>query len=335
MIEPIQCDTEPVEGDGGGALTRHGREVGSVFDLLGRDENDLTAALGFTLARSPRFLRNIITRLLPASSAETGTVRMEVRDSEGRTDLEIDAETHLAVIEAKRGWLLPTVEQLSRYTGRFEGRAGGCLVTLSDATSTWASQALPSDIDGVPLTHLPWSAVRQDLASARPASAGRERFWLDELQEYMRRAIKVRDPADSWTYCVAVSNALVDEASTRRYRDFITKESVYFHPHGWGSGWPKTPPNFLAFRWNAQVQQVRRVTETVVVPNLQSRWTDLPVNKDTSRPHVIYSLGPPLPGLPIPSGKQYQAGRLWVLLDQLLTSPSLAEAYERSRTLNG
>ncbi len=324
-----------MDGGGRGALTRHGREVSSVFDLRGRNENDLTAALGFALARSPRLLSNIISRLLPASSVETGTVRMEVRDSEGRTDLEIDTGTHLVVIEAKRGWLLPTVEQLGRYSGRFEGRVGGCLVTLSDATSTWATQALPSDIDGVPLSHLPWSAVRQDLTTARAASAGRERFWLDELHEYMRRAIKVRDPADGWTYCVAVSNALVDEASTWRWRDFVTAESAYFHPHGLGGGWPKTPPNFLAFRWGGQVQQVRRVMDAVVVPNLQSRWAELPTTKDTSKPHVVYSLGPELPGLPIPNGKQYQASRLWVLLDQLLVSHSLAEAYERTQALAG
>jgi hypothetical protein len=322
-----------VDDGGRGALTRHGREVSSVFDLLGRDENDLTAAFGFTLARSPRLLNLIVSRLLPSASAETVTVRMEVRDEQGCTDLEIDTGTHLAVVEAKRGWLLPTVKQLARYASRFEKRVGGVLVTLSDVTSKWAGATMPAEINGVPLIHLPWSEVRTDLSTARADAAGHERFWLDELHEYMRRAIKVRDSADGWTYCVAVSNTLVDEASTRRYRDFITGESAYFHPHGWGRGWPKTAPNFLAFRWNAQVQQVRRVMETVVVPNLQSRWADLPVNEDTSRPHVIYSLGPPLPGLPIPNGKQYQAGRLWVLLDQLLTSASLADAYERTQAL--
>jgi hypothetical protein len=37
-------------------LTRHGRRAASVFDPLGRNGNDLTAALGFTLDRSRRFL---------------------------------------------------------------------------------------------------------------------------------------------------------------------------------------------------------------------------------------------------------------------------------------
>jgi hypothetical protein len=34
------------------ALSRYGRDVTSVFVLLGRDEVDLPAALGWTLARS-------------------------------------------------------------------------------------------------------------------------------------------------------------------------------------------------------------------------------------------------------------------------------------------
>jgi hypothetical protein len=64
-------------------LTRHGREVGSVFDLLGRDENDLTAALAYTLARSPALLSGVksITpskksgaSARPASSAQSSAL---------------------------------------------------------------------------------------------------------------------------------------------------------------------------------------------------------------------------------------------------------------------
>lgn len=306
----------------------------SVFDLLGRNENDLTAALGFTLSCSPRFLCQLVSRLLPAVRVGSASVHMEVRDQQGRTDLEIDIGAYLIVIEAKRGWMLPGEHQLAAYAERVKKRGGGMLASLSDATPEWAAQALPADIDGVPLRHLPWSAVREDLGSARADASGRERFWLDELHEYLRRAVKVRDPADSWTYCVAVSDKPIGNGGSRTYRDIVTKESAYFHPHGWGSGWPKTAPNFLAFRWDGQVQQVRRVLENAVVPSLQSRWADIPADEDTSRPHIVYRLGPPLPGLPILSGKLYRASRLWVLLDQLLTSDSLAEACERTKTLS-
>jgi hypothetical protein len=38
---------------------------------------------------------------------------------------------------------------------------------------------------------------------------------------------------------------------------------------------------------------------------------------------------------PIPSGTIYLSARLWVLLDQLQTAPTLKDAIEASRTLNG
>lgn len=88
-------------------LTRHGRPVASVFDLLGRRENDLTAALGFTLNRSPALL-SALAELLKRGVAGPVGVSMEVADELGRTDLELRAPGHLFVVEAKQGWDLPS-----------------------------------------------------------------------------------------------------------------------------------------------------------------------------------------------------------------------------------
>jgi len=319
----------------GAAVTRHGREVASVFDLLGQDENDLTAALGFTLSCSQLLLQAFADRVFPGAVIGTVNVRMETRDELGRTDLELDTGMELAVVEAKRGWLLPGESQLSAYAPRILRRGSGVLVSLSNASAEWANALLPPAIGKVPLKHIAWSHIRDDLVVARNNSRGRERFWLDELHEYLKRAIRMRDAADSWVYCVVVSTWRPGDGGLRTFRDFVVNEHTYFHPFGWGGGWPKTPPNFLAFRWNNQVQQVHRVLSSQVMPNLQNRWTDIPVTEDTARPHIVYQLGPALPGMPIPSGRQYRATRLWVLLDMLLTSGSLAEAVERSYALTG
>jgi hypothetical protein len=315
------------------AVTRHGREILSVFDLLGRQENDLTAALAFALGRSPELLGRVLARVLPAASGTGVSVRMEVRDVVGRTDLEIDTGSHLVVIEAKRGWFLPGEKQLAEYAPRILERGAGVLVTLSDASDTWAASALPGSVKGVPVSHLSWTAVRQDLNVVRSDTRGRERLWLDELHHYLRRAIKVLDPADSWTYCVSVSNGRPGDGGSRTFLDFVIQEACYFHPFGSGGGWPKTPPNFLAFRWGAHVQQVRRVVGHKVEHNLQARWADIPVTPETDRPHLVYELGPTLLPAPVPSGKQYRANRLWVLLDQLLTGPTLAEAIASTKSI--
>lgn len=305
----------------------------SVFDLWGRDENDLTAALGFTLARSPSLLRLVAGRLLPNADADRASVRLETSDELGRTDLEIDTGTHLAVIEAKRAWLIPGETQLGAYAPRIKQRVGGVLVSLSDARSEWAAQILPASVQGVPVVHLPWASVRSDLSTARARAHGRERLWLDEFHEYLRRAIKMLDPADSWTYCVVLSNSRPGGGGARTFREFVTVESCYFHPYGWGAGWPKTPPNFLAFRWDGMVQRVHRVISSEIIPNLQAFRSDIPLTENEIRPHVLYKLGPQILGTPIPNGRQYRASRLWVLLDQLLVNKSLADAHDGTKRI--
>jgi hypothetical protein len=63
--------------------------------------------------------------------------------------------------------------------------------------------------------------------------------------------------------------------------------------------------------------------------------TPPPCSPPHRRPHAVYKLSkrrlPPLE--PIANGAQYRAIRLWVLLDQLQTANTLAEAHKRTREL--
>jgi hypothetical protein len=310
----IVADTDLFHGPAGSEaapLTRHGRRVASVFHLLGRNENDLTAALGFTLDRSPALLRALV-EVLMLGDAGTVSVSMEVADEVGRTDLELRAPGHLVVVEAKQGWDLPSDEQLEAYAERVTSARTGALVTLSQASIEWAATKLPSAVLDVPVRHLPWSQVRQLLMAARPGSRGVERLWLVELDSYLRRAITVREIFDCWTYCVVVSDDRPGDGGARTFRDFV-EEGIYFHPFGTG-GWPKEPPNFMGFGWADQVQRIHRVVQAEVVPTLQHRWPDIPRDEFTERDHNVYELGPALPGPPIPSGRNYRATSLKLLL---------------------
>ncbi|PRC41770.1 hypothetical protein C6A85_000000113940 [Mycobacterium sp. ITM-2017-0098] len=316
-------------------VTRHGSEVASVFDLLGRDENDLTSALGFALSSSPVLTAAILKRLgkrLGTRFSGDVEIAMEVRDKQGRTDLEVRLAEALLVFEAKRDWLLPSETQLRQYAGRV--RARGALVTLSQASAALAALQLPDQVRGVPIVHLPWTDVLDDVAAARGKCRGRERFWLEELSAYLKGVIRVRDVADSRTYCVSLNHQKTGGKLDLTFVEWVTKKFTYYHPYG-VSGWPTEPPNFMAFRWGGAVQRIHRVVKAEVVPTLLDRYPDLPGNDFTLRPHAIYKLSarrlPPLE--PIPTGAPYRANRMWVLLDQLQTADTFAEAVERSREL--
>jgi len=135
-------------------MTHHGNTMASVFSLLGSNENDLTAALGWTLRSSPTLLTALTSSLNPAPQAATTTIDLEVSDDLGRTDLELHGADHVVVIEAERGWLLPTTTQLAAYASRCRTMPVAHLVTLSDCSPDWARLQLPATVDGVKVTHL-------------------------------------------------------------------------------------------------------------------------------------------------------------------------------------
>jgi hypothetical protein len=319
------------------ALMRHGSPVAAVFDLLGTHENDLTSALGFVLSRSPALLAAVLRRTWPDAGGPDGpataSLALEVRGDVGRTDLQIVLAGALLIVEAKRNWLLPTISQLAAYAPRVREHGGGTLVTLSQASGALARVQLPAEVDGVPIVHLSWREILTDLAEVSRDRRGKERVWLDELANYLRGVVRLRSIADSWTYCVVLNNERPGDGGRRTFREFVTDDHTYFHPYGLG-GWPTEPPNFMAFRWQGAVQRIHRVIKADVLPSLLARWPDIPATDDTVRPHAVYDLGPRLPPHePIPSGASYRASRLWVLLDQLQTSTTLAAALAGTKSL--
>jgi hypothetical protein len=105
-------------------LARYGRPIESVFDLLGHSENDLTAVLGFAMARSARLVS--ASTGISLDRARVASLWLETADVEGRTDLEIATPEALVVIEAKRAGNLPQERQLRRYARRITTFGGGC-----------------------------------------------------------------------------------------------------------------------------------------------------------------------------------------------------------------
>jgi hypothetical protein len=68
------------------------------------------------------------------------------------------------------------------------------------------------------------------------------------------------------------------------------------------------------------------------VETLQEEWPDIPTGADNHTPHIVYTLGPDIPIGDIPTKGVYANARVWALLDQILTKPSLADAVKASKT---
>lgn len=71
-------------------LRLFGRQVHSSFDLLGHDENAMTAALGFALDRAPVFRAAFLAAVGgPKSQAEASISLQTPRPGAGITDIEL------------------------------------------------------------------------------------------------------------------------------------------------------------------------------------------------------------------------------------------------------
>src|SRR5437879_5335904 len=104
-------------------LLLHNQPVPSVFNLLGRKENDITFSMGWALSRSPGLLGNFLQKALNTKRGcdlERLVVALqEFQKDSGITDIELrDGKLHM-IVEAKRGWELPSEQQLKKYVPRF------------------------------------------------------------------------------------------------------------------------------------------------------------------------------------------------------------------------
>lgn len=303
-------------------LSAHGRAVHSVFELAGVKEPALTGAVAFTLSRSAAFARALGDDLGLEGSLRS--VHVEQRDVlGGRTDVELHGDDGLRVVlEAKRGWTVPTADQLSRYAAR----SPELLVAITDCTDRYAHQlGLPDQVAGIPVVHRSW---RHLLELVR--GAGRDR-WVTELRRCLEVTVStLQDVLSNQVYCV--STGPIGALDGTHGGDFVARD-VYFHPHG--KRWPTNPPTYLGFRWQGALRTIRHVDSYELVGDLRDgaeldRVSDV---EQLAAPHMVYQLGPHIgPPHPLPHGPGYnpRSGRHWVFLDLLLTCVTYREAVTAS-----
>ena len=259
-------------------LRLHGRQVHSVFRLLGDKENDLTYSLGWGLAKSPSLLKALIREVLPrASTFERFEVRLQHHGKDGGfTDIEIESSEVFIIIEAKLGWTLPKDDQLRRYLPRFRRHAARnkCLVTLSRCTKSYAAGELPESIQGIPVRHLSWDDLRRLSISARRSEDHAGKRLLIELSTFLGEVMETGSAQPNLAFCVSISTA-----TPKKWRiswiDIIERKRSYFFPFN-KKGWPKTPPTYVAFRYRGRLQSIHFIEKYEAVADMHSRIPEIP-----------------------------------------------------------
>ncbi len=311
-------------------LFLHTRKLDSVFELLGAKENDITYSIGWALSRCPEFLAAFLRRLFPRHKAfdqNSISVRLqEYRSKGGYTDIEIVGDDVHVVIEAKRGWQLPTAGQIEKYRPRFisQGMRYRKMVTMSECSQAYAGELLQDLKLTQPVVHFSWRQVTEMTLGLGKTHA--EKRLLEELRRYISTIVNMQNKESNWVYVVALGRWPWGGTT---FVDIVEKGNRYFHPIG-RSGWPKEPPNYLGFRYDGRLQGIRHVQSTKVVKDLHSVYRSAP--EDVFGPHMLYQLGPWIvPSKTIKTGKIFRNGRVWAALDLLLTCESISEARDMTK----
>ncbi len=320
-------------------LTAYGNEVTNVFQLIGTLEDDITKSIAWALNKCPTFLKGIMLEVMHIE-VDPDKVTIKYQESEkdkGRTDLEItDNKEFYIIIEAKRGWILPSEDQLTMYTERKAIRESGAkhkaIISMSECSEEFADSYLPiKEKNGIPILHLSWKTIYDIANKSRAESSIAQKNLLKELLQYIGGIMTMQTKDSNWVYVVSVGTGHPDNCDLT-WIDFVEKYGRYFHPVGGGrSGWPKTPPNYIAFRYYGQLQSIHHIDDYVVTRNLHTEFEEMP-DEEWEVDHFVYKLGPAIkPNHVVKTGNLYATGRVWAMIDTLLTADSISEARDISK----
>ncbi|AKT39041.1 hypothetical protein [Chondromyces crocatus] len=309
-------------------LLRYGRSVGTIFDLLGTREDDMTYALGLVASRSAAFARQLAEAVGGTPGSEGGVVHLQRIEEDGRTDVEMrwPGAFH-CIIEAKRGVKLPSVKQLRKYASKLhDARETKILVAVTNATQAYAERALPPELDGVPVRHLTWRSIRELARRARPDENNRNKHLLDEFKAYLTEILGMENVRSNMVYVVSLG---AGGAWGLDFKEVATKRRRYFYPTQ--GHWPATPPNYIAFRYDARLQTIHHVDDYQVFANPRDVFPD--ARDHAIEPHYLLTLGPAIrPPTEVSTGdKIRQAMRVWAMIDLLLTCSTITEARDETK----
>jgi len=320
------------------SLYLHGDKVDSVFQLLGEDENDISFSVAWALAQCPSYLSAFLKSQIKSKwTLKDIDIRLQHSERKsGITDIEIEsAGSFYLIIEAKKGWQLPSQKQLHKYTNRPKFKESSApfklIVVLSECSQEYATANMEvREIDGIRIESVSWKDMAKLAITARSTSSHSEKHVIDELLIYLRGLMTMQNLDSNRVYVVSLKSKK-EEGWGISWIDIVEKRRRYFHPIGGGrGGWPKQPPNYIAFRYHGKLQSIHHIEGYEVFTNPHETFPEIPERKWPS--YFLYKLGPAFsPSKEVRTGKIYPNGRVWCMLDTLFTEKTISDARALSK----
>jgi hypothetical protein len=311
------------------------RKVNSVFHLLGERENHITYSVAWALAQSPAFLNAFLKRMIGLTAdPDSVTIRLQHHEKEaGITDIEIESPGQFfLIVEAKRGWNLPSLKQLETYACRpsFTTSAGVLkrIVPLSECSREYAVHNLGCEkIAGIDLQPASWKEMATLAQQAQKGASHAEKHLLQELLTYLRGLMSMQDIDSNWVFIVSLGPG-TPKGWSISWIDIVEKKRAYFHQVG--DRWPKEPPNYIGFRYNGKLQSIHHIEESEIFKDPHDKFPEIP--SMNWRPHFLYKLGPNFaPSRDVKTGNIFPSGHAWCMLDTLFTSQTISQAWDISK----
>lgn len=287
----------------------YGNEIRTFFDLLGSNEDDITRSISWVLSKCPVFLKSFVNRLLPSEICHpdnTVISSQEVENENGRTDIQIyEPGDYRIVVEAKKGWSLPSNFQLGKYTDlllkKYTSEKIKIVYSMSDCSPEYAISKLPSHLDRIEIKHIPYLDVIRILEQSIYESGNREKKLIRELVNYLKGVTRMENEYSNQVYVVPIG-----PDSVKR----LIQDNVYECPVG--GNYPVTAPNYLGFRYGGKLQAICHVDNVEYIEKINGIY-------------FLFHLGKAIKPENVRSGAVWNQ-RFYIDIDLLLTSPDVKEA---------
>ena len=198
-----------------------------------------------------------------------------IRES-GITDIEIRGKGYHVIIEAKRGWSLPSEGQLSQYAKRLRSDQDkqNSVVVMSECSHEYAGSICRKNILGVPIRFLSWKDIDRFIDNIEKATHF-EKSLLRQLRLYLRRIVNMQNQLSNMVYVVSLGSGMPEKSSIS-WIDIVEKKRKYFHPIA--KGWPSSPPDHMGFRYGGKLQRIHHIDSWRRVDDLHLVMKELAAN---------------------------------------------------------